>query len=211
MRDPGDRFSIHVAIVFIAVTSCMSSPVSAQSRRTAATPVTQPTAELTDPTPDAVTIEAPDVRPPEPTDFYDCMMESTANIGDCSLRIAAERHRLLERCFDRDAQGSQPVIIRACTFAIQNDFLEGRDRAYLFVNRADAYFRLGLMKLALADYNKAIRLSPRRATLYFNRGVYYATTGEFVRARADFDAALHFDSKLTAALRMENRLAADGH
>jgi tetratricopeptide (TPR) repeat protein len=203
-------FLCHAAVTFTAIALCVSSPAGAQLRLAPSAPAPQPAPELTGAPSEAVTIDAPDERSPEPTHFADCVMTEIHDIGACSLRIAAERYWFVERCFDRLSKESQLVIIRACTFAIRNDLLAGPDRAYLFVNRADAYFRLGLGKFALADYNRAIKLSPRRAVLYYNRGVYYATIGDFTRARADFDSALRLDSKLTAASRMEHRLVGDG-
>lgn len=199
-------FLCHAAIALAATTVCLCSPAAAQLR--SAVPARAPAVatEPSGPLPDEVTVDAPDGRHPDPTDFPDCVMTRTLDIGGCSRRIAAERYWFLERCFDRHSRESQPVIIRACTFAIRNDFLEGRDRAYLFVNRADAYFRLGSMQAALADYNRALKLAPRRAELYYNRGVYYATLGDFVQARADFAAAAQLDSKLTAALLMKQRV-----
>jgi tetratricopeptide (TPR) repeat protein len=91
------------------------------------------------------------------------MSEADGDIGLCAMRIAAERHRLLERCLDRNSTEAPRVVIRACTEAIEDGILERRDQAYEFVNRADAYFKPGYAKAALDDYNRAIKLSPHTA------------------------------------------------
>ena len=70
-----------------------------------------------------------------------------------------ERHRLLERCLDSNSTESPQVIIQACTESITQQILQLKGEAYEFVNRADAYFRLGLVRRALEDYNRAIHIS----------------------------------------------------
>ncbi len=42
---------------------------------------------------------------------------------------------------------------------------------------------------AIADFSEAIRLDPKDADAYFNRGRAYEKKGETERARADFDQA----------------------
>jgi len=69
------------------------------------------------------------------------------------------------------------------------------------VNRADAYFGLNDKQHALDDYNEAIRLSPQKADLYYNRGVYYGAQGDAASALKDYDAALRIDPKLVPALQ----------
>jgi len=194
------RGRVHAIVGVFAAIACVDSSVATEP----------PQAGSTDISPDAVIVSAPGEPLPEPTDFVDCLSEGRG-LTDCALAAAAERHRVLERCLDRESTEGPQVVIRACTFAIHNDLLEGRNRAYLFVNRADAYFKLNHGNWALADYNKAIKLWPRLASLYYNRGVYYATAGDFVRAHADFDSALRLDPKLVPAQRMQGKLLATGH
>ena len=46
---------------------------------------------------------------------------------------------------------------------------------------------------ALAHFSEAIRLDPKCAVAYNNRGVIYKDQGKFNKAIADFDAALHLE------------------
>jgi tetratricopeptide (TPR) repeat protein len=51
----------------------------------------------------------------------------------------------------------------------------------------------------LADFNAAIRLDPRDAIAYYNRGVTHTDLGRHVEALADFDAAIRLDTNYTQA------------
>ena len=70
---------------------------------------------------------------------------------------------------------------------------------FAYNNRGRAYFDLGQLEEAIADYTKAIELSAatRRPGLiswqpYFNRGVALLENGEAARALADFESVLAF-------------------
>ena len=49
---------------------------------------------------------------------------------------------------------------------------------------------------AIADYDEAIRLDPRYAVAYYNRGVAYCDKGDYDRAIADYNEAIRLDPKL---------------
>ena len=53
---------------------------------------------------------------------------------------------------------------------------------------ADHYER-GELDEAVADYTEAIRLNPRLAMAYYNRGISYAKKGDQAKAEADFAKA----------------------
>lgn len=69
----------------------------------------------------------------------------------------------------------------------------------------DAYFQLGWLyqvfysnqdlKKAIIDYNKAININPQHKLAYNNRGVAYASQGEYDLANIDFTKAIELDSE----------------
>ena len=61
------------------------------------------------------------------------------------------------------------------------------DRYY---NRGNACYETGAYEEAMADYNKAIELSPTLLYAYNNRGLLYSRRGEYDRAIADYSKAL---------------------
>jgi Flp pilus assembly protein TadD len=50
---------------------------------------------------------------------------------------------------------------------------------------------------AVAAFTNAIRLSPKSAEVYCQRGVAYGSKGEPDKAIADFDEAIHFETLLS--------------
>ena len=55
------------------------------------------------------------------------------------------------------------------------------------------------MDRAIADYTEAIRLDPKYANAYSNRGVAYSDKGDKDRAIADFTEAIRLDPKYADA------------
>ena len=60
---------------------------------------------------------------------------------------------------------------------------------------ADAYGQKGEHDKAIADCTEAIRLDPKDAKAYCNRGVAYGSKGEYDKAIADFTEAIRLDPK----------------
>ncbi len=67
--------------------------------------------------------------------------------------------------------------------------------AHVYHNRAYAKAFLGQRQAALADYDAAIRLSPKCAASYTNRGELKYSLGQFEAALADFEAAILADAE----------------
>jgi tetratricopeptide (TPR) repeat protein len=109
-----------------------------------------------------------------PTEFTDCIRETGGetlrDIGICAQKLDMERHIVLERCLNRSSNTTPPMVIQACTASLDHNILEGKQRLFLLVNRAEAYFIQGDRSRALDDYNEAVGLAPSNATLYYNRG-----------------------------------------
>ncbi|MFQ5354577.1 MAG: tetratricopeptide repeat protein, partial [Thermodesulfobacteriota bacterium] len=68
------------------------------------------------------------------------------------------------------------------------------DRAAIpYNNRGLAYERAGKLRLALADYNRAIAISRDFSEALINRGIVYGRSALFTRAIEDFSRALAID------------------
>lgn len=57
-------------------------------------------------------------------------------------------------------------------------------------NRGLAYFQIGQLGRAIADYDRAIQLNPDLAGAYNNRANYYASLGRLEEAIADYDKTI---------------------
>jgi tetratricopeptide (TPR) repeat protein len=129
-----------------------------------------------------------------------------AQLSVCEHQLNMEKHVVIERCLDRDENTAAPSIIQACTESLDHQILQGSARYFIFVNRAEAYFALGDAQHALGDYNEAVKLAPRKASLYYNRGVFLAAQSNGEDALRDFDTAIGIDPTLAPALRQRAKI-----
>jgi tetratricopeptide (TPR) repeat protein len=84
---------------------------------------------------------------------------------------------------------TSPAAIEACTSII---FLDpANDGA--FVNRGIAYRRIGDIRLAIRDYDRAIELNPKAADAFNNRGNAYRALNQFEKAVQDYDEAIRLN------------------
>jgi tetratricopeptide (TPR) repeat protein len=165
-----------------------------------------------------VTGKVPHAEPPlpklAPDQFTDCYGTYTTNSNltgsgapdyaaavTCESELARDKRIVIDKCINRDGISAPPMAIQACTELLDRKILEGRDRFYLFVNRAKAYFAQGDKQHALDDYNEAVRLAPHNAKPYYYRGVFYAAQSNGDAALRDLDTVLSIDPKLVLALR----------
>ncbi len=58
----------------------------------------------------------------------------------------------------------------------------------------------------MTDFTEAIRLNPKDAGAYFNRGCKYAEKGDYDKAIIDFTAAIRFDPTLGCAFHARGYL-----
>ena len=173
---------------------------------TATTPTTgTPSITVTGKTPGAEP-PLPKLAPDKFTDCYATGKTTGPEVMDwvameiCEAELSRDTRIVVDKCTNRDGNSAPPMAIQACTELLDRKILQGRDRFYLFVNRAKAYFAHGDKQLALDDYNEAVKSAPKNAKPYYYRGVFYAQT-DVDAALRDFDTALSIDPKLVLALR----------
>ncbi len=74
---------------------------------------------------------------------------------------------------------------------------EENDVAYN--NRGTIYYEKGEYDMAIADYNKAVAISPRYIEAYYNRAKVYNATKQYELAISDYSKAIEINPKLTEA------------
>jgi tetratricopeptide (TPR) repeat protein len=87
-------------------------------------------------------------------------------------------------------RGDVATAVTAYTEALRDTGLANDRRATILNDRAVANARLGQVKLALEDYNRAVELFPEYPVAYNNRGNLLVAVGQFDEAMKDFDRAL---------------------
>jgi tetratricopeptide (TPR) repeat protein len=188
------------------------------SGATSTNPNETPTAPPT--TKEQVTVTAPYPGQPlpalRPDQFINCMQQSPqgsdpkiidyTQAAICEQQLNYEKRIVVEACINRDGKAALPRVIQACTESLDHKIFEGNERFFLFADRAGAYFAEGDKQHALDDYNEAIKLAPRSAELYYNRGVFYAAQSDPDAALRDFDAAISIDPKFVPALHQRAKI-----
>jgi tetratricopeptide (TPR) repeat protein len=124
----------------------------------------------------------------------------------CQAQLSRERHIVVEACINQKGDTAPRRIVQACTESLDQDIFDGNTRFFLFAARAAGYFAQGDKQHALEDFNEAVKLAPRNAYVYYNRGVFYAAQSDSDAALRDFDAAIGFNSKLVPALRQRAKI-----
>ncbi len=80
--------------------------------------------------------------------------------------------------------------IRGCTAIIESGQWSGEALAAAYSYRGWSYGALGRQELALADFKKAIDVSPDSYFGYGNRAQIYSAQGQYDRVAADLSKAL---------------------
>src|SRR5262249_39793831 len=117
------------------------------------------------------------------------MTGSTLSIPD---RSAPSSAAVWQSCAREDTHVGD-YTVHACTTLIESGRVPGDELAAAYYNRAASHDVAGRRDQALADYTESIRLNPRDADVFNNRGLLYSRAGDATRARADFDTALRLD------------------
>lgn len=89
-----------------------------------------------------------------------------------------------------------PRKIEACSAVIARQPQAG----WAYINRSYAHERLDRFEEALADANRAVRLSPREPLSFVNRAAAYIGLKQYEQAIEDANSALRLDPKHVLAL-----------
>jgi tetratricopeptide (TPR) repeat protein len=104
--------------------------------------------------------------------------------------------------------GSGDEALAACDRAIAGGKFTGGNLSYLYSNRGFLRMQKGDLDLALADFNKAAWTDSSNFYALWNRGVAYATRGDYGRAQKDLAAALARNPDKGSKARIEEALNA---
>ena len=107
-----------------------------------------------------------------------------------SALAAPVRAGMKENC---EQERDWNLRIGGCTAVIRAGQWQGKELAWAYYNRGNAYRNLGEPRRAIADYDQALRLDPEHANAYGNRGNAYLALGEYRRAIQDYDQVLRID------------------
>ena len=124
------------------------------------------------------------------TDLPDLM-----TLQACELQMDWEKDAVLRHCLNLEGKTAPPRVIQACSESLDHDILPINQRAFLFANRAQAYFALGYKQRALDDYDAAVksaRLLPanEQFLVFASRANAYFALGDKQRALDDYAAAI---------------------
>lgn len=93
-----------------------------------------------------------------------------------------------QACYEQVVKGEWNQTIQAATLAIYYD--PGAVNPY--INRSWAYAEIGAFEKAIEDCNEALRLTPKNALAFNNRGLVYEKKGDMDRAGKDYFKACGF-------------------
>lgn len=93
-----------------------------------------------------------------------------------------------QACYEQVVKGEWNQTIQAATLAIYYD--PGAVNPY--INRSWAYAEIGAFEKAIEDCNEALRLTPKNAMAFNNRGLVYEKKGDMDRAGKDYFKACEF-------------------
>ena len=85
--------------------------------------------------------------------------------------------------------------IAACTRQIESGRWQGHNLAISYYNRGIFHYDQDELDKAIADYSKALELSPNYASAFNNRGNAHSAKGDLDLAIADYDRAIEIDGK----------------
>ena len=82
----------------------------------------------------------------------------------------------------------------------------GKDLAWAYDNRGNAYLEKKDYDHAIADFNEAVRLNPKDTIGYDGRGLAYVAQNDYDRGIADFNRAMQIDPKFKWAYSNRGRV-----
>ena len=94
-------------------------------------------------------------------------------------------------CYQAALHGrGSPFDVEPCTTAIEHQPLNRLDRAATHSNRGLLYSRIGDVREAMRDHNRAVRLSPEVGSIYVNRSNTLVRLKRFAQAMSDLEMAI---------------------
>jgi len=102
-------------------------------------------------------------------------------------------------CFDYGKDYSPRERISDCSELIGRPDKAGDRLGDALASRASAYYRMGDLSHAIADYTSAIRIEPDDYYSTYNRALAYKEIGERELAVADFDTAIRLSPRDSSA------------
>lgn len=111
----------------------------------------------------------------------DGLREATAERVCLSLDSAAAG-KWSQMCYEQVVKGEWTQAIQAATLAIYHD----PEAVNPYINRSWAYAETGVFEKAIEDGNEALKLAPRNAMAFNNRGLVYEKKGNMDRAGKDY-------------------------
>jgi Tfp pilus assembly protein PilF len=97
---------------------------------------------------------------------------------------------------DTCAEQSGDVAIAACSRAIASGKFRGEELAAIYVSRGVEYKNKRGLDRAIADFDQAIRLDPKSAMAYRNRGLMKHAKGDTAGADEDIATAQKIDPNI---------------
>ncbi len=83
--------------------------------------------------------------------------------------------------------------LQECTLALQTEVLGAHDLASTYVNRGVLFLAMARYDNALSDFNAALRVEPRLAEAFVNRGAALIGEGRNAEGVAEIDRGLTFN------------------
>ena len=108
----------------------------------------------------------------------------------------------LEAALDAELRGDSARALELFDQAVEQEGLAGKQLAAALAGRADFYGARSQWPEALADYDRAIALTPKDASLWYRRGNAKKESGDPSGALADYGKALELDPGLESAYLM---------
>lgn len=92
------------------------------------------------------------------------------------------------------------LLLISSTFVQADDEFAVKYKSYQqYTKSAQAAFQKKDYPTAIANYSKAIEMSPFEVNSYYNRGIAYFKSGKDKEAEKDFDKVIVMDSRMTSA------------
>jgi tetratricopeptide (TPR) repeat protein len=109
--------------------------------------------------------------------------------------VLADSQSELKQCKFVGEISNADLNIAACDRALIDPKTSGPSRAVVLSNRCGWWWAKKDPDRALSDCNEAIKLDPRLAAAYINRGNVYLNKADLAQAFDDFDEAIKLDPK----------------